>query len=160
MTKEQRKAIHDVLATLNTHGRLTPDEVIQEAKNAESPLHSCFTWDEHDGYLANLKTEARILISSFEVKLIVKNTVYRVQEFVEDPRKPEREQGYISISQIKDSKQLAREFMDRELGIASTYVAKTKEYSEVLGLRQRVEDLTEELGDIRNEVRGDASASQ
>ena len=153
--KTQREAIREVLLQLNKEGRLNPDTVVREARDPQSPLHSYFTWDVETAALKMWREEARRLISSYEITITVNRREYRIQEFVEAPGKAnEKEQGYTSINRIRSNKELAREFVDRELAIAGTYVGKTKDYAEVLGLRKQVEEVEAEIGELRSELWG------
>jgi hypothetical protein len=151
-TREQREVIHAELQRLAKENRLSPGEVVTAAQNPDNPMHGEFNWDIQASAWAHWLHQARQLISSFTVSLIVHKKEYRIQEFVEHPTKPEDAQGYIPISTIRNSKMLAREFIDRELAIASTYVSKTADYAEILGLRDRVDGLVEDIEDLRADV--------
>lgn len=152
MDKEKETAIHAVLTQLEKQGRLTPDHAIEEARNPESPLHNEFTWDLQAAAMITWRSQARALISHFQINVVVHHKEYRIQEFVEAPGKAGREQGYIAFTRIKDKKQLAREFFDRELGIAASYVAKTKDYAHVLGLDSRVEKVVGDIASLRKDA--------
>lgn len=152
MDKAKEEAIHAVLTQLEKQGRLTPDHTIEAARNPKSPLHGEFTWDLKAAAMITWRSQARALISHFEINVVVHKQEYRIQEFVEAPGKMGREQGYVAFTRIKDKKQLAREFFDRELGIASSYVAKTKDYAKVLGLDSRVEKVVEDIASLRKDA--------
>jgi hypothetical protein len=158
-TKGQREAKHEILMRLERDRMLTPAAVVAEAQSPDSPLHNDFTWDVNEAAQMTWLAQARDLISSFRVSLIINKKTFHVQEFVESPTKPEREQGYTSISTIRSSKMLAREFMERELSIANSYVSKTVEFSKVLGLQDRVETLVQDITSLRDEVGNDLSGA-
>lgn len=152
MDKEKQDAIHAVLARLEKRGRLTPDNTIEEARDPKSPLHGEFTWDLQSAAMMTWRSQARALISHFQISVVVHQKEYRIQEFVETPGKAGKEQGYTAFTRIKDKKELAREFFDRELGIAASYVAKTKDYAQVLGLDSRVEKVVDEIASLRKDA--------
>lgn len=152
MDKEKQEAIHAVLTRLEKQGRLTPDNTIEEARNPKSPLHGEFTWDLQAAAMMTWRSQARALISHFEIAVVVHQKEYRIQEFVETPGKVGREQGYVAFTRLKDKKQLAREFFDRELSIAASYVAKTKDYAQVLGLDRRVERVVDDIASLRKDA--------
>lgn len=158
MDKETKDAIHAVLTKLENEGRLAPDPVIEEARNPDSPLHGQFQWDVEKAAMITWRAQARSLISQFHITVTVHRTEYRIQEFVEAPSKPENEQGYVAFSKLKSNKDLAREFIDRELGIASTYVSKTTDYARVLGLEKRVEKVVKEITSLRVDVQNNPAA--
>lgn len=149
---EQRAAIHAVLNRLESKGQLTPDNVIEEAKDEASPLHEAFTWDLEQAAMMTWRAQARALISQFHITITVHRKEYNIQEFVEAPGKAEREQGYVAFTRIKDKKEMAREFLDRELGIAASYVSKTRDFARVLGLERRVERVVKDLAAVRQEA--------
>lgn len=150
--KENRDAIHGVLTRLEAEGKLTPDNVIEEAKARDSPLHDQFTWDLKAAALMTWRSQARALISHFEISVVVHRKEYRIQEFVEAPGKPGKEQGYVAFTRIKNKRELAREFFDRELGIAASYVSKTRDYAQVLGLEKRVERVVNDITTLRKDA--------
>lgn len=153
MNSENRDAIHAVLTRLENEGQLSPDSVIHEARNAESPLHGEFTWDVEAAAMVTWRAQARQIISQFHVTYKVHRREYQIQEFVEALGKNGRDQGYVAFTRIKGQKELAQEFLDRELGIASTYVSKTADYARVLGLEKRVEGVVDEISALRTEAR-------
>jgi hypothetical protein len=48
-------------------GALTPDDVVDTAKNPDSPLHSWFTWDDTEAARLQRLTEARSMIRAIEI---------------------------------------------------------------------------------------------
>lgn len=155
--KDQRDAIHAVLKRLESKGELTPDNVIEEAKKKDSPLHGEFTWDLKAAAMMTWRAQARSLISQFQITITVHRKEYKIQEFVEAPGKPEREQGYVAFTRIKDKKELAREFLNRELSIAATHVTKARDYARVLGLEARAERVVKDITSLQSDVQHLAS---
>lgn len=151
--KEHQDTIHAVLTQMERDGRLRPDDVIEEARNSKSPLHGEFTWNVNKAAMITWRSQARALISSFHITVVVHRKEYRIQEFVEAPGKAEREQGYMAFTKIKNQKELAREFFDRELGTASSYVSKTADYARVLGLERQVERVVKDITSLRAKAR-------
>lgn len=154
---DERAAIHSELKQLADESRLTPQAVVEQARNPTSILHAFFQWDDQKAAQQHRLDQARRLISSFEIVVISHRKEYRVQEFVEDPRK-ERQQGYVAITSIVDDKQVARNFIERELAVAATYVEKCTTYAELVGLRKQVEGLRQDIEGLRADVRGEAAA--
>jgi hypothetical protein len=151
-TQADRDAIHSVLTKLEADGNLTPDSVVETAKDPKSPLHKEFTWDLKAAALMTWRSQARALISQFHITVTVHRKEYRIQEFVEAPNKAEGEQGYIAFTRIKTNKELAKDFLQRELGIASSYVEKTRDYARALGLESRITRVVEDLASVRIEA--------
>lgn len=158
-TEETNSAIRNVLLRiLNEDGDIKPDRVIEEAKQLESPLHDCFEWDIKKAALEAWRSRARQIISSFTVTLIVNRTEYRVSEFVENPIKSPKDQGYVSFEMVKKDAAMTSALFDRELAIADTYVRKAQTYAGALGLSRKVQAIIHKIQSVRESTRSKRAA--
>jgi hypothetical protein len=66
MKADVRKELDAILAE---RGALTPQAVLERARNEESPLHACFTWDDTEAAEQWRLTEARRLIIKVKVEV-------------------------------------------------------------------------------------------
>lgn len=53
----------------NPEGWVTSEEVIEDAKSEDSPLHGCFTWDVGEAALNHWRDRARYLMRSYEIHI-------------------------------------------------------------------------------------------
>lgn len=138
MSGTQQVAIERAIARLERAGRLTAEAVVEAAKNPKSPLHNSFTWNVRQAAQKRWLDEARELIRS--VKIEVRNTEFHVEipRYVRDPAAAP-EQGYVSVAQLRNEKDVARELLKSEFARASSSLARAKHLAIVLGLSDEIE---------------------
>jgi len=158
MTKALKRAQRDVLVRLSSENRLTPDEVIREARSQKSPLHSCFQWNVEKAAMIAWRQQARDLIASFTITVVREEREYHVREFVEMPNKPLGTQGYAAFEDVKSNPKMARRFMDDQIRTAVSYVEIAKEYAGALGLSERVAEAIEKLKELREIIHNSTAA--
>jgi hypothetical protein len=128
------------LSKLSDAGRLTPENVVRTARNKNNPLHAQFEWNDSAAARKYRTYQARELIHSFNITLIVNTQEVNVQEFVHHPLKGDK-QGYIAIGEVRSNAQMARAFMRQQLAIANAYLTKAEGFAAVLDLEKEVVDL-------------------
>lgn len=113
-------------------GRLTPGIVIEAARDANSPLHGYFEWDDSIA-AENYRTEqARTLIRSVVLQITDEKTSFSCVRYVRDPEVGPKEQGYRSIPSLVSDGQSA--------GLAVRY-----EFARAQANLQRAEDIAKAL---------------
>lgn len=87
------KAVGDHIEMLRkkSHGELTPEDVLADAKHDNSPLHSFFEWDDSAAAQQHRLQQARGLIRSV------------VAIYVSDTNPAVRQKAYVHISEGKTS---------------------------------------------------------
>jgi hypothetical protein len=71
--KAQTVALHIEEMKARNSGKITEEEVLEDARNPDSPLHPFFTWDPSLAARKHNLGEARLLIRSYEVWIIEDN---------------------------------------------------------------------------------------
>lgn len=153
MDSKIKPAVRAELQKLDSSGKLTPDNVIERAKVATSPLHGLFEWDDSVAAHKWRVEQARQIISSFEIVVKVERQEIRVQEFVRDPRCKSDRQGYVGFDKIQTDQEVAREFMARELGTAKSCVDRTMSFAKALRLHKDVTQLSKGLESLQDRLR-------
>ncbi len=121
------------------HGSLTPPAVVAEARDASSPLHDAFTWDDQAAAEAHRLDQARSLIQRYRVKIVTANDeVVRVRAFVMEP---ERESYAPTIDVAADPDRRAAEVLRIRAEYAALAV-KARAFEEFAALVQATEQLT------------------
>ena len=123
----------------STQGKLTADNVLDAAKDVESPLHEAFEWDDTEAARQHRLAQARRLIVS--VRVINSPMQTNVPAFV-SVRTPKEGRQYIPTVEAMNDEQLRarvlseiRQFIE---GIERRY-AHFQEVSDIVaGLRQQV----------------------
>jgi hypothetical protein len=130
-------------------GRLTPNLVLDEARDPESILHNLFEWD--DGLAAHQHRlfQARQIITSVRVVITTEKRKISTVYYVRDPEAGPTEQGYVSIDKLKSSDDLARESMVMEFARAQSHLTRAKLHAEALGLDDDVDALLDSLTRIK-----------
>lgn len=135
-------------------GTITPEMVVDDARDPESPLHKHFEWDDEIAASAYRIDKARAIIRS--VKVVVKNEriVVLAPAYIRDPEAPTRSQGYIHVNTLKDDVESAKDALLREFRSVSVQLARAKALASVLGLEDEIGKLLEMVGGMEIKARG------
>lgn len=133
-------------------GRLTPEAVVEDAKDKTSPLHGQFVWNLKEAAHQQWLNTARQLIRSVRV-VVTEETVSRAPVYVRDPRAERHEQGYVALYDMVSDEEAARAIVNREFERAASALNRAQEVSGVLGLRSMLDDLLEQLVLVQHRVK-------
>lgn len=142
------QAVIDRMRSLETpDGRLSPDAVIEDARDPTSPLHNYFDWDTKVLVEKQLHAQARALIRSVRVMVHRKEPLKKTVAYVADPGKPTDRQ-YVSTARLRTDHELAIEALYAELKRVEGALNRAYDVayaadltSEVAALRDRVQSL-------------------
>lgn len=150
-----RRALDDdaltALQRLAQLGELTPDRVVEVASEPTSPLHELFVWDDEKAGAAYRVIQARDLIRSVRVELVIEERVLRVPKYVHDPDRERDEQGYVELTALRTETDRARAVVRMEIDRATSALKRANRVAEALGLTGELDSLIE-----RATVLGDA----
>jgi hypothetical protein len=151
MKRETQDAIRERLQALcdESGGRLTPDAVVADARDPESPLHEQFEWNDEKAAGQHRLAQARALIRSVEVIFKTDRTVLRAPYFVRDPSAGHAEQGYVSTSALRSEEDLAREALVNEFANAAHILRRARNLAKVLGMDEAVGAMLDGVMDLR-----------
>jgi hypothetical protein len=113
---------------------LTPEAVVDDARDPGSPLHASFEWDDSEAARKYRLDQARTVIRAFHIVRIPSEEIVRVPLFVRDPRQPGNQAGYVHVDAIRDDRILALKTMRREIVAALAIVHRVKALGEELGM--------------------------
>lgn len=150
MSKEQRDAIRIRLMEIEAAngGVLTPDAVIADAKDPDSPLHDQFEWDTDKAAYKYWLDQARALITSVKVVQKIEQQKISTVYYVRDPRVDADEQGYVSLTTLKSDEDLARDAIHAEFMRARAVMERAHSLAAVLNLTEEVEELQTRIGSL------------
>lgn len=155
MTKDKKKAIEERLAAIGQlHGGLiTPEAVVQDATDPDSPLHDQFEWDDSIAAAKHRLWQARCVISSVTVKYEVESKVISTPRYVHDP-KLGGTQGYIEVASARSEKDVARDVVSAELGRVEAALERARSIAGALGIsvEQALADMIERAQATRAKV--------
>lgn len=133
-------------------GVLRPDDVVREAENPASPLHSSFEWDDGVAAHAWRLEQARTLIRS--VRITVETSVMPrslAPVFVHDHTQ-EDGKGYVPLASIRSDRARARAVMLDEITRVESALARAESVAEVLKLKDELTSVKARVGKLRKLV--------
>lgn len=145
-------AVIEALKALEKDGRLTPNAVVEAAKDKASPLHEFFQWDNKKAAEAWRIEQARNLIARAKVVYTVEHKSITAVAYVRDPSAPSGEQGYVSITRLRSDAQAAHEAVAAEFSRAASLLARAKEIAAVLSCKDEVSRIHGEVRDMRDKL--------
>lgn len=154
MSSPERDAIRDRLhvLALDGGGRLTPDAVVADAADPNSPLHDAFEWDDSKAAQAYRIEQARVLIRSVEVTIRTDVTILRAPFYVRDPQAGDNEQGYVPVASLRTQKDLAREVAVAEFSRAAHYLRRARAVARALDVEGDIDRLLDGIMGLRERV--------
>lgn len=128
----------------DARGGITPDVIVQDAKNKRSPLHKLFTWDLKKAAELHWLDQARAIIGAVRIVVTHETSVVRAPMYVRDSSMGNA-QGYRSTTALRADPEQARESLILMLRVAAGHLARALEVAGPLGLSAEVEGLIEEI---------------
>lgn len=150
MDTERKKKILERLQSLEgDDGRITPEAVVEDARDPESPLHDEFEWDDSVAAEKYRLEQARRLLR-------VRYTQHVDERVVVAPyyvREPEREeQGYMNVLRVKDDITKAREVVQAEFDRVIAALKRARATAAVMGLADDIDKLLRDVFRVRERV--------
>src|SRR5262245_5543540 len=140
MTNEQRAAVRQRLEQIEASngGRLTPSDVIRDARQKTSPLHGFFEWDVKKAAQQHWMDQARQLITS--VRVVISTETMKVQSvyYVRDPSAARGEQGYVSVARLRTEREMARDALVSEFARVADMLRRARELAAALDASSEV----------------------
>lgn len=139
LTEVQREKIHATLKAMAEVAAITPARVVAAAQAKNSPLHCCFEWNDKKAGLAYRLDQARALIRSVEVTVLIEERPVDVCYFVRDQQKERKEQGYITLDQLRQDPAQAKKHLEAELAAVLACLRRAEGYARVLSMAESLE---------------------
>jgi hypothetical protein len=156
LSTPQREAL---LALADLHqGRVTPEMVVEAARDPGSPLHSAFTWDDAQAAHEHRLAQARVLLRRVRVEIETDARLIRVPYFTRDPEAAPQEQGYISLPRLRAQEDTARAALVAAFSRAARALEDARSLAEALGLSEEVDAVLRNVTRLRNHVANHSTA--
>lgn len=128
---------------------VTPEQVVDRARNPESDLHGKFNWNVEEAARQHWLDTARTLIRS--VKVVVEHSEHRIHAvaYVRDPEMGDKEQGYVRVARLKSDRERALEAVEYELRRAHSAMERAKSVADALGCSGDINAILDELAGLR-----------
>lgn len=140
---------HDVKRALDDlareYGVVTPEHVVDAARDPRSPLHEYFEWDDAEAAEAYRREQARALLRSWKVRIVTSDVSVDVPAFV---RAIESRTGYVRIDEMmRSSAERRRALLVDEFQRAASALRRARDLAAVLGADSD-EDFDGLLGEV------------
>lgn len=136
-------------------GHLTPDAVIEDARDPASPLHSQFNWDKDLAAYEHWRETARRIIRSVRVVVHTERKLMHTVAYVRDPASASTAQGYIAIAKLRTDRERAAQAIAYEMSRAHAAMRRAREVSDALELLPDVDEIIDRIQAVRDRVRVD-----
>lgn len=145
------KAVVRALKALERDGRLSPGEVVKEAKNKDSPLHDQFEWDDRIAGAKYRLEQAARLIRTIKVTVTHYDIPIQAPQYVRDGA-PASESGYVNILTIKSQSEQAREVMIEEMKRVVNAANRAKSVAAALGAEDDIALISDAANSVLKKV--------
>lgn len=152
LTQEQ---IERIRSLEDQNGRITPEQVVDDAKDKRSPLHALFTWDKNKAAAAYWLEEARQILGAVRVLVTNETTTARVPVYMRDPD-AHGAQGYRSVSALRANPDQARESLIYTLEVASGHLRRALDLAGPLGMSGEIDALIDQVIGVQRSLKAAA----
>jgi hypothetical protein len=133
----------------NNGGVLRPFDVVQDARQPDSPLHELFEWDVEEAAQEHWMHTARRIIASVKVNITTETIVLKAPAYVRDPRLHGREQGYLETIKLRTEHEIAKEVLAGEVQNVISALRRARNVAAALDMESEIDRLMEEFLDMR-----------
>jgi hypothetical protein len=123
------------------YGIIIPEQVVKEAKPKNSPLHTCFEWNDKAAAEKYREDQARYIIRAVDV-IIIENDIISepVKAFVHLTEI--KEEGYLPICDIMEDKDLRQMLLQQAWKELESWTERYKNFNEFAEIIDRIKQLT------------------
>ena len=136
----------EVLMEESNKDSITSEEVLEDAKNPESPLHKAFEWDDRIGAARFRLYQAMQILNHLEIRIIVKGEkkarVVRAFPNIYE----EGERIYVPITVIAGDEKLKGRFLKMALKEAQSWADRYKNYHELIEIFSAIKQTVKKVG--------------
>lgn len=131
-----------ILAALERdNGRLVPSDVVEAARDPNSPLHQHFEWNDSEAAEKYRLDQARTLIRSVKIEVTVRDVPLSVVSYVRDPDADAQSAGYRNVAKLRTEEDAARATVVDEMKRVANAVRRAKTLAAVLGIASDIEQI-------------------
>jgi hypothetical protein len=162
MSKENHEAKKAAAAALNAmskanSGRITPQQIVDAARDEGSALHPYFEWDDGTAAEQYRLMQARTLLRSCQVEVEVENHKVRIPAYVRDPEIDRMAQGYVETARLRTDADLRRDALLTEFARAGAQLARARRLAAYFDAAGEVDKMIEQLGLLKARIEGDSA---
>lgn len=129
MNTEAEKAVNELYTQ---EGELDPERVIEVAKDPDSPLHSCFEWNDTRAGHAYRVLQAKRLIRKVRYTYEEGTVKIAVPKYLQKPSAKEKGK-YTETTSLRSREDERREALSREFSRVSSALERARQVATALG---------------------------
>lgn len=147
---------HSTIEEVLTHiaatngGVLTPDDVVEAARDPASPLHERFEWDDSKAAHAHRIYQARKVIASVRVIVRESERVMVVPQFVSTSTFGQSR--YEHIDAVRENKDASMRVLDDEISRAISCIARAVNVAEHIGYKEALQEILDRMQSLRTQL--------
>lgn len=137
-------AVKEITKAEDIYGKVTPETVLNVAKEEDSPIHSLFQWDDSIAGEKYRLIQARKLINNLEIKIVRNNETVSIPTF-EIVRRDESNQFKSIEVMTVDDVEFVKLSIIKEITRLTEKLSVYKKFNEVVGDLNKVKEKLEKL---------------
>lgn len=134
-------------------GVLTPERVLLDAAEANSPLHDQFTWNDDEAAHQYRLDQARKLIRSFKFEVVTHSRSYAVPVYTHAPKGDEKS-GYRQTVNLRNTEEIAKLSLNDEIKRLRATCERCAGLAITLGLESYVLEIEILVNDLFRRLEG------
>ena len=127
----------------NTLGQLTAQQVLNDARAEDSPLHGLFDWDQAKAAEKHWLDCAREIIGAVKIVVTTETMTYKAPNYVRDTSADG--QGYRSVLSLRTDPAQARESLLYTLSVVSGHLTRAYDIAAAVGLSDELDLLVQKI---------------
>lgn len=149
-----------VQALEDRFGRVTPEKLIEAARDKKHPLHDDFEWDDKKAAHQHRLYLARDIIASVRVMITHSTKTISSVGYVRDPNAAPSEQGYVNVSRLRSEKDNAIDAVLSEVSRIQSLLERARELAIGLDLEDEFEAAMSAASNLENRLRRGPAARE
>jgi hypothetical protein len=133
------KEVAERLETLETEtGRLDPADVVADARDPTSPMHSFFEWEDGEAAIQYRLGQARLLIRRVKIQVTVRDIPMDCMRYVRDP---DQAGTYNNIIRVRSDRDQSRRVVLDEMSRVNAAAKRARATAAVLGTIEQIDEI-------------------
>jgi hypothetical protein len=120
------------------NGNLDPNDVVERARDVNSPMHGFFEWDDNEAAKQYRINQACLLIRRVKVQVTVRDVDLDVVRYVRDP---EASGQYSNILRVRGEEARSRDVVVDEMARVKGAAKRARAVATVLGTTAQVDEI-------------------
>jgi hypothetical protein len=137
-----------IRALEDEYGRVTPEQLVDAARNPKNPWHSRFLWDNNKAGHRYRLDQARTFISEIRIVVTRSNKQYSSIGYLRDPNADSNKQGYVAARVLRSERDDALNSFEYEIQRLQATIERLAEVALTLGLELELEKAKRVLIDL------------